>query len=179
MIAASDGTRRPASGAWWMQQILAYCRDLPERSFEAGEVLLPEGERTGTLYILIEGAVEVVKGDFQVYIATDPGAMFGEISVLLDIPHTATVKAVGPCRTHVVADAGAFLRERPDLAHAISRLLAQRLYGVTTYLADIKAQFEEHRDHFAMVDEVLETLLHDQHEQFTPGSDRCPDPPKV
>ena len=162
-----------------MQQVLSSCRDLPERSFEAGEVLLPEGERTETLYILIEGAVEVLKGDFQVYVASDPGAMFGEISALLDIPHTATVKTLTPCRAHVVADAGAFLKARPDVAHAISRLLAQRLYSVTTYLADIKAQFEEHRDHFAVVDEVLETLLHVQQEEFSPGSDRCPDPPKV
>jgi len=162
-----------------MQQILSLCRDLPERSFQAGEVLLPEGERTGNLYILIAGAVEVLKGDFQVYVASDPGAMFGEISALLDIPHTATVKTLAACRAHVVTDAGAFLKARPEIAHAVSRLLAQRLHSVTTYLADIKAQFEEHRDHFAIVDEVLETLLHHQQEEFNPGSDRCPDPPKV
>jgi CRP/FNR family transcriptional regulator, cyclic AMP receptor protein len=162
-----------------MQQILALCRDLPERRFEAGEVLLPEGERTGMLHVLIEGQVEVVKGDFPVYQASEPGAMFGEISALLDIPHTATVRSRTPCRTHVVADAATFLKRHPEIAHAVSRLLAQRLHGVTSYLADIKAQFQEHRDHFSMLDEVLETLLHDQHQEFSPGSDRCPDPPRV
>ena len=162
-----------------MQQILSFCRGLPERSFEAGEVLLPEGEHTDTLYVLIEGDVEVLKGDLQVYSASDPGATFGEISALLDIPHTATVKALTPCHLYVATNASAFLKARPDIAHAISCLLARRLYSVTTYLADIKAQFKEHRDHFAMVDEVLETLLHHQNEEFSPGSDRCPDPPEV
>ena len=41
---------------------------------------------------------------------------------------------------HVVPNAGSFLKARPDIAHAVSRLLAQRLHSVTTYLADIKAQ---------------------------------------
>ena len=164
-----------------MQQILSFCRNLglPERSFAAGETLLPENARTGALYILIEGEVEVLKGDFQVYLASDPGATFGEISALLDIPHTATVKTVTPCRVHVVANAASFLEARPDVALALARLLARRLYSVTTYLADIKLQFAEHDSHLSVVDEVLETLLHDQHPEFSPGSDRCPDPPKV
>ena len=164
-----------------MQQILSFCRnlDLLERTFAAGEILLPENERTGTLYVLIEGEVEVLKGDLQVYLASDPGATFGEISALLDIPHTATVKTVTASRAYVVADAASFLKARPEVALALARLLARRLYSVTTYLADIKAQFADHGDHLAVVDEVLETLLHDQHEEFSPGSDRCPDPPKV
>ena len=41
------------------------------------------------------------------------------------------------------------------------------------------AQFAEHGDHLAVVDEVLETLMHDQDDEFSPGSDRCLDPPKV
>jgi CRP-like cAMP-binding protein len=164
-----------------MQQILSFCRnlDLPERSFAAGEVLLPENACTGTLYVLIEGEVEVLKGDLQVYLASDPGATFGEISALLEIPHTATVKTITMCRVYVISNAASLLEARPEVALALARLLARRLYSVTTYLADIKAQFAEHGDHLAVVDEVLETLLHDQNEEFSPGSDRCPDPPKV
>ena len=36
--------------------------------------------------------------------------------------------------------------------------------------------FEQHTDHFGMVDEVLDALTHSQHEAHTPGSDREPDP---
>lgn len=160
-----------------MQQILACCRELRERHFEPGEVLLAEGQRSGRLYVLIEGAVEVLKAGFGISVVDDPGAMFGETSALLDTPHTATVKVLTPCRAYVVDDAAGFLQSHPDLAHAISRLLAQRLHAVTTYLSDLKAQFREHHDHLAIVDEVLISLLHQQEEDFSPGSERCPDPP--
>jgi rubrerythrin len=45
---------------------------------------------------------------------------------------------------------------------------------VTTYLADIKRQFEDERGHLGMVDEILESLLNQQRQTFSPGSDRDP-----
>ena len=158
-----------------MRTILSFCQELPEVTFGPGEVLLTEGGRTGVLYILIEGGVEVLKGDFQVTTVSEPGAIFGEISVLLDIPHTATVKALTPSRAYVVERATEFLQSNTDITYQLARLLAQRLYGVTTYLVDFKNQFEDHEDHFGMVDAVLETLVHQQDEECTPGSDRDPD----
>jgi CRP-like cAMP-binding protein len=159
-----------------MRMILDLCRGFPERSYGAGETWIAEGAKTDTLTILIAGAVEVVKGDVQVHVATEPGAVFGEISALLDIPHTATVRTLAPSRAYVVTDAGRFLRGHPDLAYVLSKLMAQRLHGMTTYLADLKAQFEDRQDHLGMVDEVLESLLHQQDEEFLPGSERHPDP---
>jgi hypothetical protein len=55
-------------------------------------------------------------------------------------------------------------------------MLAQRLNGATTYLVDLKRQFEGQASHLGMVGEVLETLMHQQGEVFTPGSDRVDDP---
>lgn len=162
-----------------MQQILACCRALREQHYEPGQVLLAEGQRSDRLYVLIEGAVEVLKAGFGASIVDDPGAMFGETSALLDIPHTTTVRVLTSCRAYVVDDAAGFLQSHPDLAHAISRLLAQRLHAVTTYLSDLKVQFHEHHDHLAMVDEVLISLLHQQEEDFSPGSERCLEPPPV
>lgn len=159
-----------------MPSILSFCQGLPEREYGSGAVLLVEGEMTGTLYVLISGEVEIVKGEYQVHVTAEPGAVFGEISALLGIAHTATVRTLGPCRLHVVEDAGVFLQSHPEIAFFLSRLLAQRLYSVTSYLADLKAQFEDRKDHLGMVDEVLEALMHHQDEEFTPGSDRYPDP---
>lgn len=159
-----------------MHAILDFCNGLPECALEAGQVLLTEGETTGSLYVLISGEVEILKGPFQVYIASEPGALFGEISALLDIPHTATVRTLTRCRAYVASDARGFLRARPEIAFLLSTLLAQRLYSVTTYLTDLKTQFEDRGDHLGMVDEVLGTLLHHQDEPFDPGSDRYPDP---
>jgi CRP-like cAMP-binding protein len=82
--------------------ILEQCRGLPERRFAAGSVLLAEGETSGLLFVLVEGEVEILKGTFQINTVADPGAIFGEISLLLDKPHMATVRAVSDCRVHVV-----------------------------------------------------------------------------
>jgi CRP-like cAMP-binding protein len=147
-----------------MPSILEYCKDLPEKRFAAGDVLLHEGRRSGVLYVLIEGEVEILKRDVQINTVREAGAIFGEISVLLNVPHMATVKASAPSRLYVVDKARRFLESHPDVAFQIAKLLGQRLRLVTTYLVDLKRQFEQHEDHLGMVDEVLESLVHHQGE---------------
>lgn len=158
-----------------MQPILNYCRGLPERTFAAGEVLLDEGGQTGILYVLVDGHIDVVRGSVLVATVSEPGAIFGEMSVLLDIPRTATVKARAASRVHVIENAADFLRSHTDVTYQLAKLLAQRLFGVTTYLVDLKKQFEDQSSHLGMVDEVLGSLLHQQDEECAPGSERDPD----
>ncbi len=156
---------------------LDHCGGLPERTFEPGDVLLQEGV-AGPLYVLAEGAVEILKGDLQINVVDEAGAIFGEVSALLGIAPMATVRALERSRLFVVEDGLAFLSSRPELALAVARLLATRLNSVTTYLVDLRKQFEDQRSHLGMVDEVLETLVHGQDtgEKVPPGSDREPDP---
>jgi CRP/FNR family cyclic AMP-dependent transcriptional regulator len=158
-----------------MRIVLSFCHELPERLFEPGEVLLAENGADGMLYVLIEGEVEVLKGETQVNTQSEPGAIFGELAILLDIPHTATVRAISPSRTYVIGNAGDFLQSHPDLSFQLAKLLAKKLNSITTYLVDLKSQFKDQQNHLGMVDEVLETLLHQQVEEHTPGSDRYPD----
>lgn len=157
-----------------MRDVLEHCAGTPEREFAEGEVLLAEGERAGVLYILSSGAVEIVKGDFQITLVDEPGSIFGETSVLLDVPHTATVRALTACRAHVIDNAREFLNSSPDITYQLARLLAQRLQGVNSYLVDLKQQFHDQENHLGMVDVVLETLVHQQDEECSPGSDRDP-----
>src|SRR5216684_4442147 len=76
-----------------MRAILDYCTGGIQRSVSAGTLIIHEGGTSGHLYVLIEGRLEVIKGDTVVAIITEPGAVLGEMSVLLDQPHTATVRA--------------------------------------------------------------------------------------
>lgn len=158
-----------------MRTVLDFCQGLPKKLFKPDEILLAEGGEDKKLYILIEGEVEVLKGETQVNTQAEPGAIFGELAVLLDVPHTATVRAVIPSQTYQVEDAEAFLQSNPDLAFQLARLLAKKLNSITTYLVDLKNQFKDQQDHLGMVDEVLETLLNQQVENHSPGSDRYPD----
>jgi len=73
-----------------MRDILEYCIGGIRRNVTAGTEVLHEGGRTGHLYVLIEGRLEVVKGDTVVATVNEPGAVVGEMSVLLGQPHTAS-----------------------------------------------------------------------------------------
>ena len=160
-----------------MASILDNCVGAARKEFAAGAVLLSEGETSGRLYVLAEGSVEVLRGDTQVAVVGDAGSVFGEMSVLLNQPHTATVRAISPVGVFVFEDAESFLKSNPEIAFFLGKLLAERLNAATTYLVDLKRQFEGQGNHLGMVGEVLETLIHQQHEEFTPcPQDREADP---
>lgn len=159
-----------------MKSLLEVCHGGRLAEYPAGEVLLPEGTTSGHLFVLKEGVVEVLRGDTQVATVGEPGALFGEMSVLLNRPHTATVRTLTPCALYVFDDAASFLRANPEIAYQVARLIAGRLNAATSYLADIKQQFEGRSDHLGMVGEVLDTLMHTHEEEFTPGPERATDP---
>jgi CRP/FNR family cyclic AMP-dependent transcriptional regulator len=117
--------------------ILKLCKDVPTKNVAPGAILFAEGKRSGALCILIGGQVEILKGEFQVNTVSDPGAFFGEMSILLDIPHTATVRALTPCQVHWIDDGDEFLRTNKEVAYDFLKVLAERLRGVTTHLTDL------------------------------------------
>src|SRR3979409_1278988 len=109
-----------------MRAVLDYCTGGIQQDVLAGTLIIHEGGTTGHLYVLIEGRLEVVKGDTVVATLTEPGAVLGEMSVLLDQPHTATVRAAQDSVIYEIDDAASFLRQQPAVALIIARRLAQR-----------------------------------------------------
>jgi CRP-like cAMP-binding protein len=159
-----------------MREILEYCIGGIRRNISPGDLVVHEGGRTGHLYVLIEGRLEVVKGDTVVATITEPGAVLGEMSVLLDMPHTATVRAATDSAIYEIDDAATFLRTQPAVAILIARMLAQRLNVANTYLADIKRQYAGHGNHLEMVGDILQSMINLSPTQVSPGSDRQSDP---
>ena len=159
-----------------MRAVLDYCVGGHRRSVPAGRTVIIEGHTTGHLYVLIEGKLEVVKGDTVVATIGEPGAVLGEMSVLLDQPHTATVRAASDSIVYEFDDAASFLRQQPGVALLIARMLAQRLNVANTYLADIKRQYAGHGNHLAMVGDILQSMINLSPTQVSPGSDRQSDP---
>ena len=66
--------------------------------------------------------------------------MFGELSVLLDQPHTADVRALEASQFHV-ADAASMLRIDPVALLYVATLLAQRLDSANRGLLELKRRF--------------------------------------
>ena len=159
-----------------MKAVFEYCAGGDQKRFCAGEVLLRQGERTGQLYVLIDGQIEIVKGETIVARIAEPGAIFGEMSILLNENHSANVRAATQTTVYVVSDAASFLRDRPQLVLLIAQLLARRLSMATTYLADIKQQYAGQGNHLAMVADLLQSMINLPPAEISPGSDLQSDP---
>jgi CRP/FNR family cyclic AMP-dependent transcriptional regulator len=159
-----------------MRAILEYCIGGNRTPVSQGTLVIREGETTGHLFVLIEGCLEVIKNDIVVASITEPGAVFGEMSVLLHQPHIATVRAAADSVLYEFSDAASFLQAQPAVALLIAQLLAQRLQVATSYLADIKRQYAGHGNHLSMVGDVLEIMLNLTPANLSPGSDRQSDP---
>ena len=157
-----------------MSEILELTTDLPEVSLAPGDVLVAEGDAPGSLWVLVSGALRVSVGGAEVNAVTHPGAVIGEVSLLLGRPSTATVTAVEPCVLRVAADGAALLDGDARIARTIAVGLAERLAFVTTYLADLKHQYGD-APGLAMVGDVLRRLEQRTRPRARPGSMRDPE----
>lgn len=144
-----------------MIEITESLKDFPVISLNAGEQLLAQGEKNDRIYFLLEGSVAVVKDGYEVAVVSDRGAVFGEMSILLDIEHSALVRCLEDSKFIAIEDPRKYLEEHPKAIWHIAQILGLRLFNLNQYLVDVKRQYEGH-DHLNMVDDVLETLLNQQ-----------------
>jgi len=148
----------------------------PVKNYDTGDLVLSQGDNTGHFYFLIEGAVEVVKDEVVVAKVRERGAIFGDLSTLLGVPHTAAVRAMMPSTFFVVDEPVEFLHQHPSVTLHLCRMLARRLDSMNQYLVDVKQQFTGH-DHLAILDSMLDTLMHRQpRERQRPKSSTLLDP---
>ena len=103
-----------------------------ERTLVAGEILVEEGAPATHFFVLLEGEVSVTKmyGDQRVVVARyRPGAFFGEVPLLLDVPYILTARAEQDSRLIVFPAEGfwGLLRLCPTIASEIFRAMAVRL----------------------------------------------------
>jgi len=98
-------------------------------SFHGGDILCAEGDESKDLYLLLDGRLEILKGQKKVAEVDRSGEPVGEISFLLEARRTATVRAVTDGRAVCIPrdQIGHFLQEFPFLAREIPRVLAARL----------------------------------------------------
>ncbi|TPX16370.1 uncharacterized protein E0L32_004019 [Thyridium curvatum] len=96
----------------------------------AHDHILNEGDDARAMYWLVRGFVAVTSRDGEaVYAELKPGAFFGEIGVLMDVPRTATIIARSKCMLAVLKkeDLQAELPNFPDMEKAIRQEAQERL----------------------------------------------------
>ncbi len=136
-----------------MSRLLEHCSDLPLRSYSRGDFVLKEGEKDGEILFLREGSVEVQKEGSAITTISAPGAMLGEIAVLLDCGHSASAIALKDSSFFVLEDAAEALSSNPLLHQEISKVLARRLVRASESASEWmkKAEFEEDLGDFEMM----------------------------
>jgi CRP-like cAMP-binding protein len=133
---------------------------LPLVTYQPGDTVIVEGSKTDRLLILKKGSVAIVKDDTEIAKVAEPGAVFGELSVLLDRPHTADVRALDTSQFHI-ANATTLLAQNPIAALHVATVLAHRLDGANQALIQLKNQLRTGEGHSVMAETVsrMEGLL--------------------
>ncbi len=121
--------------------MLQLTEGLPEVEYAPGDVVIAQGTRTGSIWILVSGSLQVRRDDQQISTITRPGAVFGEISLLLDQEHGATIVAAEPTVMRLAADGVRLFDEHAGFSRLVASDLARRLDALTIYLADVKRQY--------------------------------------
>ena len=122
-------------------KLLAYTSDVV--TYQPGQVLFRMGDAGDAAYVIIEGAAEVSvateAGDIPVAKLKD-GDFLGEIAILCDTPRTATVTASSELKTLRIRKEPFFelLRQFPEMAIEMTRLLAERLTRTTAELVETR-----------------------------------------
>jgi CRP-like cAMP-binding protein len=98
----------------------------------AGRVLANEGAPGNEFIIIIDGEAEVVRAGTTL-VERGPGDFFGEISLLLDRPRTASVVAKTAMTIDVIDRRAfkGFLSDNPELYEPLLEALAERIVLAT------------------------------------------------
>ena len=137
---------------------------LPLVSYRAGETILNAGSKTAQLLFLKSGAVAILKDSIEIARVGQPGAVIGELSALLDRPHTADVRALEDSQFHI-ADAAMFEKD-PIAVLYVARILARRLVAADEGLLELKKQLPSALSKLAA---KIEEILRVGGTSFDPG----------
>ncbi|MEJ2589133.1 MAG: cyclic nucleotide-binding domain-containing protein, partial [Deltaproteobacteria bacterium] len=98
-------------------------------SFKKGQTIFLEGEDSQDLYVLVSGKLDILKGSHKIAEVSEEGAIFGEMSFLLEEARTASVKAGTDAKVIRIPreEVPAFLGKFPEVVKAFTKILAKRL----------------------------------------------------
>jgi CRP-like cAMP-binding protein len=120
-----------------MESLLALAASHPTRTYAAGEMLIAQGLEGGDLFILESGQLAVERDGVRIATIATPGAVIGEMAVVLGTVSSATVQAEKPSTVRVIRNAREVLRTDPELTFRIAWLMANRLDATSAYLVQL------------------------------------------
>jgi len=123
----------PMFAAFREDQLRTLAPAVMRRSAPRGAVIMREGERVDSLYIVVAGRLKVMMGEADgkemILGILGPGEIFGEMGLIDDGPRSASVIAIEPCDLLVVTKRvfKKCLAENVEVALAVLRVVVRRL----------------------------------------------------
>jgi small-conductance mechanosensitive channel/CRP-like cAMP-binding protein len=115
------------------EEMTTLAGQMKERRYKAGQAIVNQGEAGDSMYILVEGLLEVRSsidnGQRQIKVhVIQPGEFFGEMSLLTGEPRSATVLGSTEAIVYEIGkeDLNLLLQHRPEMAIQISQIIAER-----------------------------------------------------
>lgn len=158
------------------REILRVLQVMDVVSYTDGEAVITEGERGEELYIVLEGTVDVMRGDAKLT-TLSPGEHFGEMALIRSQPRSATVKSHGTAELMLIRRTDFFeiLRNEHQLA---VKLLWQFLGVLADRLAATSRELGEARAEMAAED-ITEDIFFTEEDEDRATSKLPPPPSSV
>jgi cAMP-dependent protein kinase regulator len=116
--------------------------------FAPGDVIFREGEPGTSLFVIADGEVSVEGGGHELG-RLSPGAFFGELALVTDLPRSATVRAIG--RVELLGLDRELVRhvagEHPQIIQVLLRFMRERLVDRITRTSELFEPFTEDERH--------------------------------
>jgi CRP-like cAMP-binding protein len=128
-------------------------------SFKDGETVIQQGENGEELFIVLEGKVNVIRGE-TIIARLEQGAHVGEMALVRNQPRSATVRADGPAELMVIRRRDFFELLRSEHQLGV-KLLWQFLGVVADRLAETSRELGQVREELAaedLTDELFEEV---------------------
>jgi serine/threonine protein phosphatase PrpC len=156
------------------REILRVLQVTDVQPYTDGETVITEGERGEELFIVLEGTVDVMRGDAKLT-NLSPGEHFGEMALIRSQPRSATVKSSGVSELMVIRRTDFFeiLRNEHQLA---VKLLWQFLGVLADRLAATSRELGEARAEMAAED-ITEDIFFSEGEDEDRATSKLPPPP--
>jgi CRP/FNR family transcriptional regulator, cyclic AMP receptor protein len=113
-----------------------------ERHLIRGDVLFNEGDEPDALYVVLKGRVAIANQSFDnresVYALMEPGDLFGEMSMLDNLPRSALARALEPSTVLSIPNGPVLelLQSNPAMLWGVTKLLAGRIRAMDEALSD-------------------------------------------
>jgi CRP/FNR family cyclic AMP-dependent transcriptional regulator len=143
MLAVADSLKAVSLfAALSPQEIAALAEAALVRTFPKNTIVVTEGDRSDSLYVILSGRVKIFVSDEHgkdlVLNVEGPGEYFGELA-LDEGPRSASVATLEPCKMAVIANdvLRRFLASHPEAAVQFVRGLIGRIRHMTESLKDL------------------------------------------